>query len=680
MMDIYEKYVGLVFDGRYRIQQVIGVGGMAVVFKADDMLMRRTVAVKILKDEISTDEQSVRRFINESKAVSMLSHQNIVSIYDVSVRANVKYIVMEFVEGITLKSYMEHRGVLNLREIISYTTQILRALDHAHSKGIVHRDIKPQNIMLLKNGIIKVMDFGIAKLPNTETLSGTNQAVGTVFYISPEQASGKEIDSRSDIYSLGNMMYEMATGKLPFTADTPVSVALKQINDKPVPPRELNEHIPAGLEQIILRAMEKDPDDRYQCASEMLEQLLVLKENPKTVFKDTKAAKAKAKAKEKERERAASTQEKHKTSRTMFPIIMGVTIAFLLVAGIAGYYILDKVFLNSAMNNYENITVENFTGTVYSEELSKWLADSTYYAVPDITYVYSNTIEKGIIISQEPGANEIRKVLPGVQKCALEFEVSLGERKIVLEDYTIRDYRIVESELRKTGLKVKTENVANDIYEIGYVISTSPEAGSVLRENDTVLLYVSAGCETEKTSVPDFYGLSEAETYIVLTENRLKAGTITYMKTWQDGGTVVKQSVDAYEEVPQYSAIDFTISGGPNYSGDGTTLPKKNDMEWWVPETEAETTEPEQTDDVTDQTVVDDWWTDPGTSSWSDDTSEDTDSSVETDAYGGYWEDDTQKDKYGGTWEDNSTWEDYSSWSSGEDSDSYDDDDWANFY
>ena len=194
-MELYEKYVGLVFDNRYRIERVIGIGGMAVVFKATDILMRRMVAVKILKDEISGDDQSVKRFINESKAVAMLSHQNIVNIYDVSVRENIKYIVMEYVEGITLKNYIQHREVLNLREIISYTSQILRALEHAHKKGIVHRDIKPQNIMLLKNGVIKVTDFGIAKLPNTETVTMTEKAIGTVYYISPEQASGKDIDA-----------------------------------------------------------------------------------------------------------------------------------------------------------------------------------------------------------------------------------------------------------------------------------------------------------------------------------------------------------------------------------------------------------------------------------------------------------------------------------------------------
>ena len=279
-MENYERYVGAVLDNRYRIEKVIGIGGMAVVFKADDLLMRRPVAVKILKDEIARDEPSVKRFINESKAVSMLSHPNIVNIYDVSMKNAEKYIVMEYIEGITLKNYMTKKGVLSLREIIGYTEQILRALSHAHAKGIVHRDIKPQNIMLLKNGIVKVTDFGIAKLPNAETVTMTDKAIGTVYYISPEQASGNAIDARSDIYSLGVMMYEMATGRLPFTADSPVSVALMQINEAATPPREINNHMPRGLEQIIERAIEKSPENRYQSADEMLRQLMKLKQDP----------------------------------------------------------------------------------------------------------------------------------------------------------------------------------------------------------------------------------------------------------------------------------------------------------------------------------------------------------------------------------------------------------------
>ena len=573
-MELYEKYVGLVFDNRYRIEKVIGIGGMAIVFKATDLLMRRTVAVKILKDEAAADEQSVKRFTNESRAVAMLSHPNIVNIYDVSVRENIKYIVMEFVEGITLKSYMQHREVLNLREIISYTTQILRALDHAHKKGIVHRDIKPQNIMLLKNGVIKVMDFGIAKLPNAETVTMTGKAIGTVCYISPELVSGQKIDSRSDLYSLGVMMYEMATGQLPFTAETPVSVALMQVNDEPAPPRSVNPHIPQGLEQIILRAMEKDPEERYQSAEDMLGHLLKLRENPKIIFRDNKAKKQKQKTQ-------TVVKKSHHTSRSMFPIIMGVTLAFLITAGVAAYYIFSNLLLNSSLDKYQSVEVYDLVGAEYGEELMEWFSNSQLFS-SSVTYAYDDNVPKGYIVSQDPVAGEVRKVLPGKQKCEIGLTVSLGERTIVLADYAVRDYRLVENELRKLGLRVRTENVENSVYEIGYVVRTEPEAGTVLRQNDTVTIYVSHGSESAKTVVPDFVGKNEAEAYILALENRINVGRVTYEKSWSAVGTVLRQTVNAWSQVPEYETVDMVVSGGAYYTGDGNRIPVADDYTWSI--------------------------------------------------------------------------------------------------
>ena len=633
MMDIYEKYVGLVFDNRYRVERIVGIGGMAVVFKATDLLMRRTVAIKILKDEISADEQAVQRFTHEYQAVAMLAHQNIVEIHDASVRRNIKYIVMEYVEGITLKNYMQHREVLNLREIISYTTQILRALDHAHKKGIVHRDIKPQNIMLLKNGVIKVMDFGIAKIPNAETVTMTDKAIGTVYYISPEQVSGEPTDARSDLYALGVMMYEMATGSLPFSAETPVSVALMHVNDTALPPREVNPNIPVGLEQIISRAMEKDPEARYQSAEEMLNHLLKLRENPKIIFKENKASKKKQKT------TVAAAKPKKKTSHSMFPIIMGVTLAFLIVAGVSGYYMIDRLFLNSSMNDYEEVRIPDFVGSLYTEELAKWFADSEYYTPPVITYTYSDTVEVGKIMDQEPIAEEKRKVLPGKQECEMQLTVSQGPRTITLEDYTVRDYREVESELRKIGLTVKVENVTSEVYTVGYVIRTEPEAGTVLNEDDLVTIYVSHGSDTVNVSVPDFKELSEARALITLMENDLTVGEVTYVKNWRTAGTVFEQSVDPWKQVPKYSEIDFTVSGGPSYAGDGKSIPTEEDMKWTPPETV--TPEPEPWEDTSDNTGDDNLWIDDG-DTWTDDTTDD--SSGE--------EDDTTSDDDDNRWDD----------------------------
>ena len=251
-MDAYQNYIGLVLDNRYRLKRLVGIGGMAMVFEADDLLKKTTVAVKILKEEFAADEVSVQRFINESKAVLMLSHPNIVKIFDVSVKGEYKYIVMEYIDGITLKAYMQRKGMLSVKETIAYSIQILRALEHAHLGGVVHRDIKPQNIMLLRSGQIKVTDFGIAKLPDAKTLTATDKAIGTVYYISPEQAAGeKGIDRRTDLYSVGVLMYEMITGKLPFDGENPVSIALKQISEEPKPPRELR------LDGLVM-----NPDER----------------------------------------------------------------------------------------------------------------------------------------------------------------------------------------------------------------------------------------------------------------------------------------------------------------------------------------------------------------------------------------------------------------------------------
>ena len=289
-MNDSEKYIGAVFDGRYKIERTVGIGGMAFVYEATDMTYNKKVAVKLLKDKFSDDTRAVKRFINESKSLELLSHPNIVKIFDISVSTPHKYIVMEYINGITLRKYMNYKLPLEWREAVEFTEQILLALDHAHTKGVIHRDIKPQNIMIMQGGKIRVTDFGIAKIPKSESLTLVDKAIGTVYYISPEQASSRKIDARSDIYSLGIMLYEMVTGKLPFTADTPIAVIFKHINDSPVPPSKLNPAIPRGLEQIILCAMEKNPQNRYQSAAQMLRHLRRLKLDQNTVFLQPKPA------------------------------------------------------------------------------------------------------------------------------------------------------------------------------------------------------------------------------------------------------------------------------------------------------------------------------------------------------------------------------------------------------
>ena len=284
-MDAYRKFSGKILDGRYKLEQPVGSGGMAVVFAAIDTMTGRRVAVKMLRESAAEDPQTLRRFINESRAVAMFNHNNIVKIYDISVDGPLKYIVMEYVDGMTLLDYMEFKKPIDWRDAVIYVDQVLRALDHAHMKGVIHRDIKPQNIMLLEGGYVKVMDFGIAKILDAkdQTLN-TNAAIGTVYYISPEQARNKKVDCRTDIYSLGCMLYEMVTGERPFKAETQVDVVLKQLNEQPVPPSQINPKVPLGLEQIILCAMQKNPADRYQSASQMLRHIRQFENDPTIVF------------------------------------------------------------------------------------------------------------------------------------------------------------------------------------------------------------------------------------------------------------------------------------------------------------------------------------------------------------------------------------------------------------
>ncbi len=280
----YDKNIGKIFDDRYRINRVIGTGGMAVVYEATDLSTDKRVAVKMLRESISDNTQALRRFINESKAVAMLNHSNIVKIVDVSVKTDHKFIVMEYIKGITLRDYMNKKVKLGWQEATAFIAQILRALDHAHMKGVIHRDIKPQNIMVMEGGVIKVADFGIAKIPNAETVTMVDHAVGTIYYISPEQAKGKKIDARSDLYSLGVMFYEMVTGELPFMAENSYAIMHKHINEAPRPPKEHVPQLPLGVEQIILCAMEKDAAKRYQSASQMHRHILRIQQDPTLIF------------------------------------------------------------------------------------------------------------------------------------------------------------------------------------------------------------------------------------------------------------------------------------------------------------------------------------------------------------------------------------------------------------
>ena len=580
-MDAYQNYIGLVMDNRYRLKRLVGIGGMAMVFEADDLLKKTTVAVKILKEEFAADEVSVQRFINESKAVLMLSHPNIVKIFDVSVKGEYKYIVMEYIDGITLKAYMQRKGTLSVKETIAYSIQILRALEHAHLGGVVHRDIKPQNIMLLRSGQIKVTDFGIAKLPDAKTLTATDKAIGTVYYISPEQAAGeKGIDRRTDLYSVGVLMYEMITGKLPFDGENPVSIALKQISEEPKPPRELNPDIPEGLEQIILFAMEKDKDKRFQTATQMIDLLKRVRENPGVVFKQKNTPK--------------KTSGGQGGKSSMLPIIMGVASAFLLVALISAFTVVHDIFFGDTANNTATIEVEQFVGRAYDDALQKELEKSSYRVKVD--YAYSADTESGIVIAQTPKAGESRKGIKGQKFADLTLTVSRGEEELYMDDYTYYDKRQAQIDLRGKGFTVTVSEDYSDVVPDGCVISTSPAAGEKVSAGATVILLVSKGEKIETTVVPNFVGTTSVDAYEILVKSDLRLGTISYRyDEYADYGIIVEQSLSMGTTVPKGMAkINFVISKGPEPA---VTTPATT-------EPVAKETEPAETTAATD---FDDW-------------------------------------------------------------------------
>lgn len=552
-------------DNRYKITKVLGVGGMAVVFEAFDTKFNRIVAVKMLKDEIANNSQSVKRFINESKAVSLLSHPNIVSIYDVSVKDNLKYIVMERVDGITLKSYMTQKGALPFEEMMNYTEQILRALEHAHSKGIIHRDIKPQNILLLKNGRIKVTDFGIAKLPDADTVTMTDKAIGTVYYISPEQASGIPIDQRSDLYSLGVLMYEMATGELPFDADSPVSVALMQVNETATPPREINPAVPMGLEQIINLAMEKKPDRRFQNATQMLRHVLQLKNNPALIFK-TRPQDVKRKSQSSE----TVTKSKKKTDsmprrggRSMFPVVLGVTTAFLLVVAVCvGMIVVRFRDVTQAPINTNTIAIPDLMGQELNSEMKEQLTQQGF----KITLSYDDSdpgIYPNTVVAQTPSAGEIRNIVPGQQSCDLHLTLSRGSNSVALPDVTLKNYQDVENALTELGLTYKEVFEVNSTIPGDSVIRTMPLAGTQVNIGDEITIYISKGASAEATvTVPNFIGLTVDQAKAQLEKYGLSIGEIRKKSSDSIKDTIISQSVNANEKVPAKTKIDFEVSNG----------------------------------------------------------------------------------------------------------------------
>lgn len=556
-MDTNDKYIGKMLDDRYEILEVIGEGGMAIVYRALDHRLNRDVAVKIMRDEMAADEEFRRRFCTESHAVAMLSHPNIVAVYDVSHNDNVEYIVMELVDGITLKQYIERKGVVAWKEVVHFTKQISKALAHAHERGIIHRDIKPQNIMLLRDGTIKVGDFGIAALEN-EVYENNGEAIGSIHYIAPEQARGECPDARSDIYSLGVMMYEMLTGGLPFTGNTLGEIAVQHMNAKPVPPHEKNPEIPLELERITLKAMSAELSERYQSANELLSDLEAFIHTPVTI--DGESADYENPDVKPVRSSTELSRERYRLRRRRSGVVSFMSGTFgLLVLAVALFAFLWNFWLKDVFSPAERIALPNFEGSNYESIINNTELSSMYKF--NVIYISDDSVEPGIVISQSPAAGRSMMVTPsGIE---VDLTVNAGGSLTSVPDVLNTDYRDAMRNLRAAGFNVEIENAASDSYTKDYVIATSPVAGEQLSSGSTVYITVSAGPEIQYVSMPNLVGSTEDSAISRIESSNLSYGGSDRVVSDYEAGTVIDQSISSSESVAEHTKVYLTVSSGP---------------------------------------------------------------------------------------------------------------------
>lgn len=556
-MDTNDKYIGKMLDDRYEILEVIGEGGMAIVYRALDHRLNRDVAVKIMRDEMAADEEFRRRFCTESHAVAMLSHPNIVAVYDVSHNDNVEYIVMELVDGITLKQYIERKGVVAWKEVVHFTKLISKALAHAHERGIIHRDIKPQNIMLLRDGTIKVGDFGIAALEN-EVYENNGEAIGSIHYIAPEQARGECPDARSDIYSLGVMMYEMLTGGLPFTGNTLGEIAVQHMNAKPVPPHEKNPEIPLELERITLKAMSAELSERYQSANELLSDLEAFIHTPVTI--DGESADYENPDVKPVRSSTELSRERYRLRRRRSGVVSFMSGTFgLLVLAVALFAFLWNFWLKDVFSPAERIALPNFEGSNYESIINNTELSSMYKF--NVIYISDDSVEPGIVISQSPAAGRSMMVTPsGIE---VDLTVNAGVSLTSVPDVLNTDYRDAMRNLRAAGFNVEIENAASDSYTKDYVIATSPVAGEQLSSGSTVYITVSAGPEIQYVSMPNLVGSTEDSAISRIESSNLSYGGSDRVVSDYEAGTVIDQSISSSESVAEHTKVYLTVSSGP---------------------------------------------------------------------------------------------------------------------
>lgn len=587
-----DKFIGKKLDGRYEIIELIGVGGMADVYRAKDIMENRVVAVKILKSEYAENDEFVRRFRNESKAIAVLSHPNIVKIFDVGYDNEMQYIVMEHIDGITLKEYIEQQGLLKWRDCVHFTIQILRALQLAHDRGIVHRDIKPQNVMLMSDGSIKVMDFGIAMFSRQDhTLS--EKTMGSVHYVSPEQARGSRTDEKSDIYSVGVMMYEMLTGRKPFDGDTPVAVALKHMNDEPTKPTEYVSSLYEGLEEIILHAMEKERNKRYQSASEMIRDIEAFKNDQSITFGYADSAENKPSTnagvlggfksladklpktkktpkKPKPVEEVVYEEEEYIDEyedddddddyepRLSFilPILCAVTVTVIIVATLFVANVILGAF-KTAPSSTNDYVMPDLIGMNYYDARASY-TDIQLVASEEFNSEY----ESGRIVSQEKAEGRIVK-----KGDTIKVTVSKGTRMVVVPDVVNYHYNSAYAALTGEDLTVMRIEKESDDVAAGYVISSEPSAGETVEEKTTVRVYVSLGPSTEDTVVPDVFGYTVDEAEDMIRSAYLEP-KVQYVESSEPEGIVISQNIVAGDPVTRGTIVTIYVSDGSGIVAD----------------------------------------------------------------------------------------------------------------
>ncbi|MDR2817637.1 MAG: Stk1 family PASTA domain-containing Ser/Thr kinase [Oscillospiraceae bacterium] len=577
-----DKYIGKELNSRYLIGELIGVGGMSNVYRAVDKITNRVVAIKILRDEYLTDPEFLRRFKNESKAIAALSSPNIVNVFDVSFNETSQWIVMEYIDGVTLKEYIAKKKILAWQEAVYVAIQVLKALQHAHDKGVVHRDIKPQNIMLLKEGSVKVMDFGIARFARNDMRTMTGKAIGSVHYISPEQATGGQIDGKTDIYSVGVMLFEMVTGRLPFEADNPVSVALKQIQSQPMRPRQINSSLPLGLEQIIMNALQKDQNGRYQSAAEMLSALIILKQNPSKTFSYASRRNLSPVGTGSDVHESSSNlagkslnsppeggKEAPPKSWVKLLMIISLMFCFMTVAIVFGALALSGLFSPSPDVMVPDLLGENYEAVKVSNEYSKFTINLE-------TTVFDEKYAEGEICEQDPRPGKSVK-----EATLIMVKVSRGQRKEKMPDVVGREAGGAIADLKNLGLTVNERRVFSDDVAKDIIIRTEPPADTEVLVGYEVTVVISDGPENKKVKVPDLRGMTWQEAEKLLKENHLQLGSHSEINSDKPKDVVLNQSLAKGVEADVNDAIDVNVSSGVSDNKKYTLrvpLPKMNEF------------------------------------------------------------------------------------------------------